>query len=341
MKKETLIYEKLDDERVKCGICPRRCVINSDNIGNCGSRQNIDGILYSLTYGLISSLAIDPMEKKPLYHFYPGHSILSISSVGCNFHCKHCQNSSISQVKVTDHRLREMSAEEIVKYAKNNNCEHIAYTYNEPLIWLEFILDVAKLASENGIKNVLVTNGYVTLEALDLIKNYIGAANVDVKAFTDEFYKEIVGVPSIKPVLNSVKAMFDANILVEITNLIIPTKNDDKSEIRELCEWIKTELNDEVPLHFSAFRPMYKLNNIPSTPKKTLDMAYEVAKDVGLKYVYVGNVYDPKKNTTFCPNCETIIVERQGYTISCKNLTKANTCNNCKAKINIIGSCND
>ena len=339
MKKETLIYEKLDDNKVKCGICPRRCLINPGNIGNCGSRQNIDGILYSLTYGLISSVAIDPMEKKPLYHFYPGHSILSISSVGCNFHCRHCQNSSISQVKATNHGLREMSAEKIVKHAKNNNCGHIAYTYNEPLIWLEFILDVAKLAHKNGIKNVLVTNGYVTLEAFDLIKNYIDAANVDVKAFRDEFYKEIVGVPSVKPVLDTVKTMFNSNVLVEITNLIIPTKNDNMGDIKALCEWIKTELSDEVPLHFSAFRPMYKLMNVPSTPKSTLDEAYKVASDVGLKHVYVGNVYDPDKNTTFCPNCNAIVIERRGYSISCKNLTSNNTCKKCNTSINVVGTC--
>ncbi len=341
MKKETLIYHKLENDKVKCGICPRQCIINPGNIGNCGSRQNINGVLYSLTYGLISSLAIDPMEKKPLYHFYPGHEILSISSVGCNFHCKHCQNSSISQVKAMDHQLREMSPEDVINYAKRNKCEHIAYTYNEPLIWLEYILDVAKLAKENEIKNVLVTNGYVTLEAFDLIKPYIDAANVDIKAFTDDFYKEIVGVPSLKPVLDTVKAMHDANILVEITNLIIPTKNDDMNEIRNLCEWIINELDDKTPLHFSAFRPMYKLNDVPSTPKKTLNQAYEVARNVGLKYVYVGNVYDPSKNATYCPNCKTIIVERQGYNVHCKNLSNTNTCKNCNTKINIIGNCKD
>ena len=227
-----------------------------------------------------------------------------------------------------------------------SSCDHFLitsvdklYTYNEPLIWLEYILDVARLAHQKGIKNVLVTNGYITLEAFDMIKPYIDAANVDLKAFTDKFYKEIVGVPSMKPVLDSIKVMFEANILVELTNLIIPTKNDDMGEIKELCEWIKKELSDDVPLHFSAFRPMYKLNDVPPTPKQTLDEAYNVAKNVGLKYVYVGNVYDPEKNTTYCPNCNEKIVERRGYSISCKNLSKSNTCMKCNTKINIVGDC--
>lgn len=341
MKKETILYEKLNDKKVKCGVCPWRCVLKPGKLGNCGTRENVNGELYSLTYGAISSLAIDPMEKKPMYHFYPGNPILSISSVGCNFHCKHCQNWTISQVKATEARLREMSPEDVINYAKKKNCKHIAYTYNEPLIWLEYILDVAKLARENGITNVLVTNGYITHEAFELIKPYIDGANVDVKAFTDNFYQEIVGVPSIKPVLDTVKNMHQAGILVEITNLIIPTKNDDMEEIQELCEWVKNDLGDDVPLHFSRFHPMFQLSDVPSTPKKTLEKAYEVAKRVGLKHIYLGNIFIPKTGNTYCPNCNTLIIERQGYSISCKNLSSKNTCKKCGYKLNIRGKCQE
>ncbi|MHA1895457.1 MAG: AmmeMemoRadiSam system radical SAM enzyme [Candidatus Helarchaeota archaeon] len=339
MKKETILYEKLNNDRVKCGICPWRCILEKDKMGNCGTRQNLNGVLYSLIYGEISSMAIDPMEKKPLYHFYPGNPILSISSVGCNFHCKHCQNWTISQVKASETRLRELKPEDIINYAIRRNCKHIAYTYNEPLIWLEYILDVAKLAHKNDIKNVLVTNGYITLEALDLIKEYIDAANVDIKAFTDKFYQEIVGVPSMTPVLDAVKCMYDAGILIELTNLIIPTKNDDMADIKKLCEWIIKELSDDVPLHFSRFHPMYKLNEVPSTPISTLTEAYKVAKEVGLKNVYLGNVRDPKTSHTYCPNCNAVIIERFGYSTTCKNLSDTNTCKKCGTRINIVGSC--
>ncbi|NHI93872.1 MAG: AmmeMemoRadiSam system radical SAM enzyme [Candidatus Lokiarchaeota archaeon] len=339
MMKETILYEKFDDNKVKCGICPWRCVLKPGKLGNCGTRENINGKLFSLTYASISSLAIDPMEKKPMYHFYPGNPILSISAVGCNFHCKHCQNWNISQVKATEARLREMSPEDVINHAKKQNCKHIAYTYNEPLIWLEYILDVAKLARENGMKNVLVTNGYVTLEAFGLIKPYIDGANVDIKAFTDEFYQKIVGVPSIKPVLETVKAMHEAGILVEITNLIIPTKNDNMEEIKALCDWILNNLSDEVPLHFSKFHPMFQLNDVPSTPRETLENAYRTAKKVGLKYVYLGNIYVPKTSNTYCPNCEALIIERQGYSISCKNLSDKNNCKKCNTPINIVGKC--
>ncbi|MHC1592441.1 MAG: AmmeMemoRadiSam system radical SAM enzyme, partial [Candidatus Helarchaeales archaeon] len=315
MLKETLIYEKLEGSVVRCGICPWRCKLKPGQVGNCRTRKNVDGILYSLIYGKISSMAVDPVEKKPLYHFYPGHLIFSISSVGCNFHCKHCQNASISQVDVDERMLDERSPEEIVQLAIKRDCKLIAYTYNEPLIWFEYILDTCKLAHKKGLKNVLVTNGYITAEALEILAPHVDAANVDIKAFTDEFYQKIVGVPSLKPVLNSLEIMKKHGIFLECTNLIIPTLNDSPEEIERLSEWVLKHLGASTPLHFSAFRPMYQLTNIPSTPLKTILMACKNAKEVGLQHVYAGNVHAPEFENTTCPKCGELLIERHGYQI--------------------------
>ncbi|MHA1404543.1 MAG: AmmeMemoRadiSam system radical SAM enzyme [Candidatus Helarchaeota archaeon] len=337
MLKETLIYEKMPDSSVKCGICPWNCVLKPNKIGNCRTRKNIDGTLYSMIYGKISSMAVDPVEKKPLYHFYPGSMIFSISSIGCNFHCKHCQNASISQVNFDEHSLQDFTPEQIVSLTKRKGCNLIAYTYNEPLIWLEFILDTAILAHQEGIKNVLVTNGYITLEALEVLAPYVDAANVDIKAFTDEFYQKIVGVPSLKPVLNSLKFMKEKDIFLECTNLLIPTLNDSMKEIEQLTTWILKNLGPFTPLHFSAFRPMYKLKNIPSTPLETILAACKKAKEIGLHHVFAGNVYAAEFEHTFCPKCGALLIERHGYRIKRKNLTFENHCMKCDVKINILG----
>lgn len=337
MLKETILYEKLENSIVKCGVCPWRCVLKPDKIGKCRTRKNMNGILNSLIYGKISSMAVDPIEKKPLYHYYPGSKIFSISSIGCNFACKHCQNYSISQVSCDEVTLRDSSPEEIVKLTKKRNCNLIAYTYNEPLIWLEFILDTAKLAHKSNIKNILVTNGYITLEALEILAPHIDAANVDVKAFTDNFYQKIVGVPSLNPVLESLKYMKKKNIFIECTYLIIPTLNDSMEEIEEMSIWVRDNLGASTPLHFSAFRPMYKLNDVPSTPLNTILSACKKARNAGLNYVFAGNVIAPEFDNSICPSCGELLIERHGYRITRKNITEDNKCGKCGENTHITG----
>ncbi|MFB0560413.1 MAG: AmmeMemoRadiSam system radical SAM enzyme [Candidatus Lokiarchaeia archaeon] len=337
MLKETMIYEKLENDAVKCGICPNRCIINPGKRGKCKTRENMDGTLYSLVYSSISSIAVDPIEKKPLFHFYPGSTAFSISTVGCTFHCLHCQNWTISQAEPESGLTREFSPEEIISAAKNRGSRSIAYTYNEPFVFYEFVYDTAKIARKNNIKNILVTNGYVTPEAIENIAPLIDAANVDVKAMTDKFYKEICG-GNLQSVLDAVVLMRKKDIHLEITNLIIPQKNDSVSEITKFTEWVKDNLGLDVPVHFSRFYPQYKMRNLDPTPISTVIKAREIAQDMGLHYVYCGNIPGQGENTN-CPSCGQLIIGRWGYTIEECNLTKENTCPNCGTEINIIGEC--
>ncbi len=343
MKKLALYYEKLENEVVQCKICPRMCKIYPNKIGNCGTRKNEGGKLYSLIYGSLSSIAIDPIEKKPLYNFYPGSNAFSISSVGCSLHCKHCQNFSISQTNVenTKRFLKEKTPDNVVEMAASNNCTSIAYTYNEPLIWFEFILDTIKLAKKAKIKNILVTNGYINLDPLEeLINAGVDAANVDIKAFTDEFYQKVCLTPKggLTRVLDATEYMHKKGVFVECTNLIIPGYNDNLDEIKNLAKWIRNSMDFDVPLHFSAYRPMYKLN-APHTPYETIINACKIAyEEIGLHYVYAGNVSTDEYENTYCPKCKKIIIKRVGYSLNLNNLTQKNTCSNCGTKINIEGN---
>jgi len=334
--KETIFYEKLEDQKVKCGICPHYCIIMPNKVGFCGTRINKDGKCFSNIYGLVSAMAVDPIEKKPLFNYYPGSSIFSISSVGCNFKCLNCQNWHISQTTYDKYpNIKEATPEKIVDLTIQEHCKSIAFTYNEPLIWLEYIYDVSKLAHEKNIKTVLVSNGYVSPEGLDYILPYIDAANIDIKSIYDEFYNEICKIKSVKPVLRTVKTLYENNKHVECTNLIIPGKNDSDENFRKLAEWILNECGPDVPLHFSRFRPEYKLNNIPPTPKKTIERARKIAMDIGLYYVYVGNIYFEDGETTFCPNCKKPLIKRYGYLINEINI-KDGKCINCGEKVDIV-----
>ncbi|MHA1338773.1 MAG: AmmeMemoRadiSam system radical SAM enzyme [Promethearchaeota archaeon] len=354
MKKEAVLYEKLENNKVKCNVCARRCIINEGKRGNCNTRINEKGVLYTLVYGsLISKGSIDPVEKKPLYNFWPGHGIYSIATIGCNFHCKHCQNWSISQCYPNDngtiaicedggwrgqrYPLVELMPGELIKLVKKADCELIAYTYNEPLIWHEYIMDVATLAKKEGIKNVLVTNGYSTPEASDELVKVMDAANIDIKAFNDDFYKRIVTVPSVKPVLDTAIHWKKHGMHVEITNLIIPNENDNFEEIRRMCRWIKENLGPLTPLHFSAYHPDYKLQQYNRTPTSTLEKAYDIAKEEGLNYIYIGNVQTSKGNDSYCPECGSLLIKRYGWSIQQINLTKENRCLKCGAETGIIG----
>jgi len=290
---EALLYEKLEGKNVRCFLCNHGCLISDKNRGICGVRENRNGKLYSLVYGKIIAEHIDPIEKKPLYRFLPRTFSLSIATIGCNFKCLHCQNADISQFtkwKISaDIVGEEKKPEEIVKDAIKAKCPSISYTYTEPTVFLEFALDCMKLAKEKGLKNVWVSNGYMTKDALDLIAPYLDATNVDLKAFTEKFYSDVCGA-KLQPVLDNLQDIKKRGIHLEITTLIIPGKNDSEKELKQIAEFIKKELGKDVPWHVSRFFPTYKMAETMPTPREKIYRAVEIGKSVGLKYVYPGNV---------------------------------------------------
>jgi pyruvate formate lyase activating enzyme len=283
--KEALYYEKLDGEKVGCHLCPQECVINRGGRGFCGIRKNEKGILYAEAYGKVTAIALDPIEKKPLYHFHPGEYILSVSTKGCNFRCPYCQNWHISQDLKAG--TEDLDCEELVNQAKRAGSFGIAYTYNEPLVWYEFVLDASKKAKEAGLENVLVTNGYINEEPLKNLLPFIGAMNVDLKSMDDDFYKEYCK-GTLQPVLNTLKTAKKAGVHIEVTNLIIPTINDTEDKIEKLADWVYENLGVETPVHFSRYFPSYRFE-YPRTPPETMNMAEEIAKKK-LKRVYLGNM---------------------------------------------------
>lgn len=336
MKKLAKFWEKLPDKKVQCHLCSWRCTIAPNKVGVCRSRKNEGGELYSLVYGSIVSMAVDPIEKKPFYHFWPGSSSLSIAAPGCNFKCSHCQNWNISQTRVQEAPTEDLTPEQVVQLAKQRNCAGISNTYSEPTLWTEFAIDVGKLAHREGLTNNYVTNGYITIEALKELQPFLDAANVDVKAFTDDFYKKICGVPSVRPVLDACEWMVKHGIHLETTYLIIPKENDDPEEIRKFCRWEVEKLGPDVPTHFSRFHPQYKTTDRDSTPVKTLERALEVAKEEGLHYVYIGNVPGHEADNTYCPKCGELLIERQGFSVTGYGL-KDHKCPKCKTVIPVVG----
>ena len=335
MTKEALFYQELQDAAVTCNLCRHRCTIPDSKSGICGVRENKKGRLYSLVYGRVIARAVDPMEKKPLFHFLPGSRAYSIATVGCNFRCENCQNFDISQIPKERNIIlgKEVSPEEIVRSAKRTNCESIAYTYSEPTIFFEYAYDVAKLASKEGIKNVFVTNGYITEEALVEISPFLDAANIDLKSFSDEFYRKTCGA-RLKPVLDSIRLHKHLGIWLEITTLIIPTMNDSEKELRSIAEFIK-EVGAEIPWHISQFHPTYKRIDLPRTPVATLRRAREIGIETGLRYVYEGNVPGEVGENTYCYSCGKILLRRYGYQILEKQL-KNGACSHCGVKIDGI-----
>lgn len=287
--KECRYYQKLDDGRVECTLCPHHCRIAEGKTGICRSRRNQGGVLMSEVYGKPCSLAIDPIEKKPLYRFHPGTTCLSLACTGCNFRCLNCQNHDISQVAPTDVSHYELSPEDVIALCQKHHCPGIAYTYTEPLTYLEYIIDCARLAHEAGLWNILVTAGYVCQEPLADLLPYLDAANVDLKSFSDDIYNKVSG-GHLQPVLDTILAMKQAGVWVEITNLVIPGVNDGLDMIRQMCRWLNEKGLAEAPLHFSRFFPRYKMQDTPPTPIATLKAAKRVAEDEGIKFVYLGNV---------------------------------------------------
>ena len=341
--KEARYYDILDEGRVKCKLCPFYCVIDREKTGLCKSRKNINGKLYSLIYSKYTGSPFDPIEKKPLFHFYPNWKIMSLGTLGCNFACLFCQNWSTSQAlaeggeKVLSRFTREITPQEAVKIAKSTYHRGnigIAYTYNEPLIGYEYVFETAKLAKKEGLKNVLVTNGYINEEPLRELLPYIDAMNVDIKSIKPDFYKNYCKA-TLEPVLNTCKVA-SGNILLEVTNLVIPGLNDSKEDITALVDWISKELGSHIPVHFSRYHPDYKLK-IKTTPVETLMMIKEIASEK-LHYVYIGNIWGMDGENTYCPSCKKMVIGRNGYSLSDYSLDEDNRCVSCKTKINIIGN---
>ena len=336
--REAMYWERTGDGTVRCRLCPLNCIINEGQRGSCRVRKNIGGKLYTLNYGLVSSIASDPVEKKPLFHFWPGSCALSIGTVGCNMHCRHCQNWEISQADEKFPYLQKAAPESIVAIAKRYGCESIAYTYNEPTIWYEFVLDTAKLARNEGINNILVTNGYINEEPFRELAPYVDAMNIDIKAFDDKFYMKIAGVPGGEPSRKTAEiAKKEFGIHVELTYLIIPTLNDREEEFREFARWVVEELGDDTPVHFSRFFPHYRLTNLPPTPLETVERAYRIAREEGLKFVYIGNAPGHQGENTYCPKCGKPLIVRWGFEIE-EYHVKDGRCEYCGEPIPVVGT---
>ena len=342
--KEAMYYERLNDSKVRCKLCPFNCTIEDGHTGVCKARKNIDGTLYSLIYGQYTGSPFDPIEKKPLFHFYPNWKIMSLGTLGCNFACEFCQNWSSSQAlaemgeKILSTFTKSITPEEAVHIAKSTHDRGnigIAYTYNEPLIGYEYVYETAKLLKKEGLKNVLVTNGYINQEPLMELLPYIDAMNIDIKSINNDFYVKLCKA-RLEPVLETCKRASE-NCLVEITNLVIPTQNDSDEELERLTDWIADNLGPHTPLHFSRYHPDYKLT-IKATPEKTLVKAMEIARKK-LHYVYIGNIWGVDGENTKCPSCGKVIIGRSGYRLTCYEINDDSKCNFCGASIHIIGTC--
>jgi len=287
--KEAMYYSKLKNKIVQCNLCPKKCVVKEGDYGNCNARRNIEGTLYSVVYARPVAIAIDPIEKKPFYNFMKGEPVFSIGTTGCNLHCKFCQNYTTSQVKSEEVDVINVKPEKIIQETIKSRCKIIAYTYNEPIIFYEYMLDIAKLAKKKGIKNVIVSNGFINQEPLKELLKYIDAANIDLKSFDTNFYKKHCDA-WLEPVLETLKTIAKSKTHLEITNLVIDRLNDDTDKIDGVCKWIKNNLGNDIPLHFSAAYPCYKMMDVISTPKETLLKAKKIAEKNKLKYVYLGNI---------------------------------------------------
>ncbi|MBE0524013.1 MAG: AmmeMemoRadiSam system radical SAM enzyme [Methanosarcinales archaeon] len=329
------LFNRLEDKKVECHVCAHECTIKSGKRGICGVRENRNGTLFTLIYNTVSSEAVDPIEKKPLYNFLPGTLSYSQGTIGCNFRCSHCQNWTISQATIDQAYTKELTPEQSVARALKSGSASISWTYNEPTIWHEFTYDSAKLAHEAGLKTIYVTNGYITEEALRDISPYLDAFRVDIKAFKDEFYRQVCGA-HLQPVLDSSVVARELGIHIEVINLIIPGKNDNPDEIKALIEWVRDNLGPRTPIHFTRFYPMYKMDDLVPTPVETLENAWKMAKDAGIEYPYVGNVTGHQYENTFCPNCRTLLIDRSGYTVVKNVITEDKKCPNCGYDISVI-----
>jgi len=336
-----LNYKKIDEQTLKCRTCSHFCLIKDGRVGVCGVRQNLGGKLYLLVYGRAAAVNLDPIEKKPLFHFLPGSSAFSFGTLGCNFFCANCQNHDIAQMSGLKgqvekyHKINwgnDFSPAELVSRALASGCRSLAYTYNEPTIFFEYALDTMKLAKAKGLKNIWVSNGFMSEPALDAILPFLDGINIDIKSFSGEFYKSNCGA-ALEPVLKNCRRLVKAGVWLEITTLVMPTLADDEIMLKQIAEFIKKDLGDFVPWHVSAFSAAisWKLKQLPDTSPRAIEKAYAIGKQAGLKYVYAGNVWSSGREDTVCPNCGQLVIKRSGYEVA--SFDQADRCKNCGEKI--------
>jgi len=330
-EREAMFYEKFPDGRVQCHICPRTCVIMPGQRGFCRNRENRDGTLYSVVYGKPCTLSIEPIEKAPFNHFLPGQMRLCVATVGCNLTCKYCQNWQISQKPLEEVRYQEIAPADLVAQAKKSGIPIICFTFSEPITFYEYMYDTAKLAHEAGIKTAMVSNGYINPEPLKKLLTVMDAVKIDLKGFTPEFYRDVTG-GTLDPVLETLKVVHQSGRHLEIVNLVVPTQNDDPATIRKMCQWIKDNIGVEHAIHFTRFFPMYRMTRLPATPVSTLEGAAKIAREVGLQYVYIGNVPGHEYESTFCPECGKRLIYRVGLNVL-ENKLQDGKCPYCGHKI--------
>ena len=317
--REARYWSAVGDGYVRCALCPRRCVVPPGGRGYCGVRENRDGVYYTLTYGNPCAVHVDPIEKKPFYHFLPGTTAFSIATAGCNLDCKFCQNWQISQARPEQLRSYDLPPAKLVQAAVESGAPSIAYTYSEPTIFYEYMFDCAKIARDRGLRNVYHSNGFINEEPLRELCRYLDAANIDLKGMSEEYYSDMTA-GSLEPVLRTLRVLKEEGVHVEITTLVVPGRNDDPDMLRRECEWIHDNLGPDVPLHFSRFHPQHRLQDLPPTPIETLDRARSIALEAGLRYVYIGNVPGHEAANTVCPSCGSPLIERIGYSVSVTGL---------------------
>ena len=336
-EKEAMFYTPLKDSEVKCNLCGRRCLIAEGGRGTCMARINKGGILYTISYARSCSTSVDPIEKKPLFHFHPGSKVLSVSSPFCNFFCRFCNNWTISQQRSISY-TEKTSPEQVVYAAKQSKTLGISYTYTEPTTFYEWVYDSSRLANESGLINTIVTNGYMTPEAVETISPYLDAATVDFKGGGDpKFYREMMRVPSVEPIYECLKALKKCKIHVEITNLVVPEYGDSEEYLRELASWVRSHLGQDTPFHILRFYPNYEIIDLPWTPLATINQGVKIAREEGLRYVYAGNVSDHDGENTNCPKCGKLLIRRDSFNITLWCLTSEMRCPDCQEKIPIVG----
>ena len=334
--KEAILYDRLSNNKVRCNICQRRCEISEGKRGYCWTRLNLKGKLYSLAYGRVSFMSVAPIEKKPLYHFYPGSSAMSFGTLGCNFRCLGCQNWDIAHTKIDleESQTQYVSPEEAIKLAKRNGCQGMSWTYNEPTIWFEYTLDAARLSKSKNLYTTYVTNGYITPEALAMIGPYLDTFRVDLKGFSNEFYKKIANISDFSGILDVTKAAKNEwGMWVEIVTNIIPGYSDDEATLRKIASWIVNDLGEDTPWHVTQFIPHRKLSHLKPTPVATLEQAQKIGKDARLCYVYIGNLPDHPGQNTYCPDCNQLLIQRHNLGLVRNKLTSEGKCPNCAKEI--------
>ncbi|MCP4677792.1 MAG: AmmeMemoRadiSam system radical SAM enzyme [Deltaproteobacteria bacterium] len=321
----------MKNNKIRCTLCPRKCEVADRERGTCGVRENVDGVYYTLVHSNPCSLNNDPIEKKPLFHYRPGTKSFSMATAGCNIECRFCQNWQISQFRPEQVASRQATPEQIVSGARRNGSRSIAFTYSEPVVFYEYMRDICLAAEGTGIGRVMISNGYILKKPLQELLPHMDAVKIDFKAFSESFYRDVCSA-HLRPVLDTLVEIRRAGVWLEMVMLVVPTLNDDASELKAMCRWIMQKLGPDVPIHFTRFHPMYKIKNLPPTPVKTLERARKTALDAGLNFAYAGNVPGHPGENTFCPKCRKTLIERDGYFIA-KNHIKNGRCPHCNVKV--------